>query len=333
LVAQLIALVSDHHVADARLADARVAEEDARANLAAATDALRAAVTRLLLSDQDLAALVAVRGTVKPAEAERRIGASALLAALPAELRVQSIGHAVSQLTVIRKQAAHALISIVPVAERPESWERFKWAHFRIPATEDALWKALYHIVAAQRQADAAELAGRTPPCPAKSALPGGTFEDSAAGSPLATAAEAVAGEAFAAWRQAVHAADQSSAVATLALQRRQELIPLTEFKYGVGVLAYLAAAVVFPLAVLASGPPALSVLSRIVVPASLALGVVFLIIFFISLYGRTSSPVVSLLSSKHVALPELAPPTAQVGGVAASPSALALQSSIMRPV
>jgi len=328
LVAQLIALVSDQHVADARLADARAAEEEAQATLAAATDALRAAVTRLLLSDQHLVALVAVRGTVEPAEAERSTDGSALLAALPAELRAQSIGRAVSQLTEIRKRAAHALISIVPVAECPESWERFKWAHFRIQATEDALWRALYQIVAAQRQTDAAELAGRTPPRSVGSAFTDGTFQDSAARSSLAaTEAEADAGEALAAWRQAVHAADQTSAVAKLALQRRKELIPLTAFKYGVGVLAYLAAAVVFPLGVLASGPRTLSVLSRIVVPASLALGVAFLIAFFISLSRRTISPTVSLLSSRQTASPQLAVPPTKTGDAAASPSALALQS------
>jgi len=115
--------------------------------------------------------------------------------------------------------------------------------------------------------------------------------------------------------------------VAKLALQRRKELIPLTEFKYGVGVLAYLAAAVVFPLSVLASGPRTLSVLSRIVVPASLALGVVFLIAFFISLSRTTSRPTVSLLSSKQVALPELAAPPTSAGAAARSSPALPLQS------
>jgi hypothetical protein len=115
--------------------------------------------------------------------------------------------------------------------------------------------------------------------------------------------------------------------VAKLALQRRKELIPLTEFKYGVGVLAYLAAAVVFPLSVLASGPSTLSVLSRIVAPASLALGVVLLIAFFISLSRTTSRPTVSLLSSKQAALPELAALPARTGASAASSPALPLQS------
>lgn len=329
VVAQLIALVSDQHVADARLADARTAEEEAEATLTAATDALGAAVTQLLLSDQDLAALVAVRGTVEPVEAERSTGGSALLPELPPKLRTQSIGRAVSQLTEIRKRAAHALISIVPVAERQESWERFKWAHFRIQATEDALWRALYQIVAAQRQTEAAERARRQPPRPAGSPLIDVTFGDSAArsSSPVAAKASADAREALAAWRRAVHAADQTSAVAKLALQRRKELIPLTEFRYGVGVLAYLAAAVVFALGVLASGPRTLSVLSRIVVPASLALGVAFLIAFFISLSRRTSRPTVSLLSSKQSALPELAAPRAYTGDTAASSPALDLQS------
>lgn len=329
VVAQLIALVSDQHVADARLADARTAEEEAQATLAAATDALGAAVTQLLLSDQDLAALVAVRGTVEPAEAERSTDGSALLAELPPKLRAQSIGRAVSQLTEIRERAAHALISIVPVDERQEGWERFKWAHFRIRATEDALWRALYQIVAAQRQTEAAEGAGRQPPRPAGSPLIGVTFGDSAARSPspAAVKASADAREALAAWRQAVHAADQTSAVAKLALQRRKELIPLTAFKYGVGVLAYLAAAVVFPLGVLASGPRTLSVLSRIVVPAALALGVAFLIAFFISLSRRTSRPAVSLLSSTQAALPGLAALPASTGAAAPSPPVLALQS------
>ncbi len=329
VVAQLIALVSDQHVADARLTDARTTEAEAQATLAAATNALLAAVTQLLLSNQDLAALVAVRGTVEPAEAERNTESSALLSELPPKLRAQSIGRAVSQLTEIRKRATHALISIVPVAERQESWERFKWAHFRIQATEDALWRALYQIVAAQRQTEAAEQAGRQPPHSAGSPLIDVTFGDAApaSSSPAAAKASADACEALAAWRQAVHAADQTSAVAKLALQRRKELIPLTEFKYGVGVLAYLAAAVVFPLSVLASGPRTLSVLSRIVVPASLALGVVFLIAFFISLSRTTSRPTVSLRSSKQVALPELAAPPTSAGAAARSSPALPLQS------
>ena len=322
LVAQLIALVSDQHVADARLADARAAEDEAQVTLAAATDALGAAVTQLLLSNQDLAALVAVRGTVEPAEAERSTDGAALLAELPAELRAQSMGRAVSQLTEIRKRAAHALISIVPATERQESWERFKWAHFRIHATEDALWRALYQIVAAQRQTDAAELAGRTPPRPVAYTFTDGTSGDSSAGSSpatatataTATAAAADAREALGAWRQASHAADQTSAMAKLALQRRKELIPVTEFRNGVGVLAYLAAAVVFPLVVLATGPSTLSVLSGIVVPVSLALGVALLIAFFISLSHKTSSPTVSLLSSKQAALPELAALPARTG-------------------
>jgi hypothetical protein len=84
---------------------------------------------------------------------------------------------------------------------------------------------------------------------------------------------------------------------------------------------------VVFPLSVLASGPRTLSVLSRIVVPASLALGVVFLIAFFISLSRTTSRPTVSLLSSKQAALPELAAPPASTGAAAGSSPALPLQS------
>ena len=88
-----------------------------------------------------------------------------------------------------------------------------------------------------------------------------------------------------------------------------------------------VAAAVVFPLSVLASGPRTLSVLSRIVVPASLALGVVFLIAFFISLSRTTSRPTVSLLSSKQVALPELAAPPTSAGAAARSSPALPLQS------
>ena len=196
----------------------------------------------------------------------------------------------------------HALIPIVPVAERQESWERFKWAHFRIQATEDALWRARYQIVAAQRQTEAAEQAGRRPPHPTGSPLIDVTFGDAApASSPVAAKASADAHETLAAWRQAVHAADQTSALARLELQRRNELIPLTEFKYGVGVLAYLAAAVVFPLCVLTSGPRTLSVLSTIVVPASLALGVVLLIAFFISLSRTTSRPSVSLVSPKQM--------------------------------
>ena len=289
LVAQLIALVSDQHVADARLADARAAKEEAQATLAAATDALRTAVTQLLLSHQDLVALVAVRGTVEPAEAERSTDRSALLAALPAGA-TRAVHRTRSQPAHrnTRKRAAPALISIVPVAECPESWERFKWAHFRIQATEDALWRALYQIVVAQRQTEAAELAGRTPARPVRSVLTDGTFEDSAAVSaPAAAEAEADAREALAAWRQAVHAADQTSAGVKLALQRREELIPLTEFKYGIGVLAYLAAAVVFPLSALATGPRTLDVLSRILVPASLALGVAFLIVFFYLLVAQ----------------------------------------------
>lgn len=312
LVAQLIALVSDQHVADARLADARTAEAEARAALSAATGALRAAVTRVLLSDRDLAALVAVRGTVEPAEAERSTDGSALLAALPAGLRAQSVGCAVSQLIKIRERAAPALISIVPVASQPASWERFKWAHFRIQATEDALWRALYQIVAAQRQAEAAELGTRTSPPPVRSALADVTFGGSASAPATAQPdadADADARAALAAWRQALRAADQTSAVARLALQRRKELIPLTEFKYGIGVLAYLAAEVLFPLGVLASGPGTLSFLSQIVVPASFALGVVLLIIFFGFLSRKTSSPAVSLLSPRQAALPELAAP------------------------
>ncbi len=123
------------------------------------------------------------------------------------------IGRAVSQLTEIRKRATHALISIVPVAERQESWERFKWAHFRIQATEDALWRALYQIVAAQRQTEAAEQAGRQPPHSARSPLIDVTFGDAApaSSSPAAAKASADACEALAAWRQAVHAADQTS--------------------------------------------------------------------------------------------------------------------------
>jgi hypothetical protein len=301
LVAQLIALVSDQHVADARLTDARGAQEQAQATLAAATAALRAAVTPLLLSDQALAALVAVRGTVGPAEAERTTDGSALLDALPADLRAQSIGCAVSQLTELRDRAAHALILIVPVAEHPDSWERFKWAHFRIKPAEDALWRAMYQIIAGQREIEAAELNGHPRPRPAGSALIDVTSGASAAAhsAPAAAAAaqaEEEAREALAAWRQAVQAADQTSAVAAQALQRRRELIPLTQFKYGVGVLAYLAAAVVFPLAVLASGPGALSVLSRVLVPSSLALGVAFLIAFFVYLSRRTRQPAVSLL-------------------------------------
>jgi hypothetical protein len=83
VVAQLIALVSDQHVADARLTDARTAKAEAQATLTAATSALLAAVTQLLLSNQDLAALVAVRGAVEPAEAERITESSALLSELP----------------------------------------------------------------------------------------------------------------------------------------------------------------------------------------------------------------------------------------------------------
>jgi hypothetical protein len=298
LVAQLIALVSDQHVADSRLTDARAAQEQAQAALAAATDALRSAVTPLLLADQALAALVAVRGTVDLAEAERTTDGSALLDALPADLRAQSIGCAVSQLTALRDRAAHALISIVPVAEHPDSWEQFKWAHFRIKPAEDALWRAMYQIVAAQREIEAAELIGGALPRPAASAFIDVTSAVTAAAnpSPAAAAAEAEVHEALAAWRQAVHAAEQTSAAAAQALQRRRELIPLTQFKYGVGVLAYLAAAVVFPLTVLASGPYALSVLSRVFVPASLALGVAFLIAFFVYLSRRTRQPAVSLL-------------------------------------
>jgi hypothetical protein len=307
VVAQLIALVTDQHVADARLNDAGEAETEAQGTLAAATDTLLAAVTKLLLSNQDLAALVAVRGTVEPAEAERTTESSALLSELPPELRAQSIGRAVSQLTEIRKRATHALIPIVPVAERQESWERFKWAHFRIQATEDALWRAVYQIVAAQRQTEAAEQAGRHPPHPAGSPLIDVKFGDAtpASASPAAAKASADAYEALAAWRQADHAAEQTSAAAKLAQQRRDELIPVTEFKYGVGVLAYLAAAVVFPLCVLATGPRTLTVLSAIVVPASLAVGVLLLIAFFISLSRTTSRPAsrprVSLVSPKQM--------------------------------
>ena len=301
LVAQLIALVSDQHVADARLTDARTAEAEARAALATATEALRTAVTQLLLSDRSLAALVAVRGTVEPTEAERSTDGSVLLAALPAELRAQSIGHAVSQLTDIRKRAAHALISSVPVAERPDSWELFKWAHLRIQSTEDALWRAMYQVVAVQRGIEAAELAGRPRPRPASSAFVDVAFEDPVAVSSSAAAeTSAAAREALTAWRQAVHSSEQTAAAAKLALERRKELIPLTEFTYGVGMLAYLAAAVVFPLGVLASGPRTLSVLSRVLVPASLALGVAFLIAFFVYLSRRTRRPAVSLLSSKR---------------------------------
>jgi len=304
LVAQLIALVSDQHVADARLTDARSAQEQAQATLAASTGALRAAVTPLLLSDQALAALVAVRGTVGPAEAERTTDGSALLDALPADLRAQSIGCAVSQLTELRDRAARALISIVPVAEHPDSWEQFKWAHFRIKPAEDALWRAMYQIIAGQREIEAAELNGHPRPRPAGSALIDVTSgawaaahsAPAAAAAAAAAQAEEEAREALAAWRQAMQAADQTSAVAAQALQRRRELIPLTQFKYGVGVLAYLAAAVVFPLAVLASGPGALSVLSRVLVPCSLALGVAFLIAFFVYLSRRTRQPAVSLL-------------------------------------
>jgi hypothetical protein len=303
VVAQLIALVSDQHVAVARLTDARTAETEAQKTLTAATNALLAAVTQLLLSNQDLAALVAVRGTVEPADAERNTESSELLLELPPELRAQSIGRAVSQLTEIRQRATHALIPIVPVAERQETWERFKWAHFRLQATEDALWRAVYQIVAAQRQTEAAEQAGRQPPHPAGSPLIDVTFGDAApaSSSPAAAKASADVRDALAAWRQAVHAAEQTSAVAKLAMQRRNELIPLTEFKYGVGVLAYLAVAVVFPLCVLASGPSTLSVLSSIVVPVSLALGVVLLIAFFISLSRTTSRPGVSLVSPKQI--------------------------------
>jgi len=143
---------------------------------------------------------------------------------------------------------------------------------------------------------------------------------------PAAAEAEADAREALAAWRQAVHAADQTSAGAKLARQRREELIPLTEFNYGVGVLAYLAAAVVFPLGALATGPRTLNVLSRVLVPASLALGVAFLIVFFYSLSRRTSSRSVSLLSSRHTALPQLEAPPTKIGDAAVSRSALALQ-------
>lgn len=308
LVAQLIALVSDQHVADARLTDARTAEAEARAALATATEALRTAVTQLLLSDRSLAALVAVRGTVEPTEAERSTDGSVLLAALPAELRAQSIGHAVSQLTDIRKRAAHALISSVPVAERPDSWELFKWAHLRIQSTEDALWRAMYQVVAVQRGIEAAELAGRPRPRPASSAFIDVAFEDpvavsssvAAVSSSAAAETSAAAREALTAWRQAVHSSEQTAAAAKLALERRKELIPLTEFTYGVGMLAYLAAAVVFPLGVLASGPRTLSVLSRVLVPASLALGVAFLIAFFVYLSRRTRRPAVSLLSSKR---------------------------------
>lgn len=301
LVAQLIALVSDQHVADARLTDARTAEAEAQAALVTATEALRTAVTQLLLSDRNLAALVAVRGTVEPAEAERSTDGFALLAALPAELRAQSIGHAVSQLTDIRKRAAHALISSVPVAERPDSWERFKWAHLRIQSTEDALWRAMYQVVAVQRGIEAAELTGRPRPRPAGSAFIDVTFEDPAAVSSSAAAeASTAAREALTAWRQAVHGSEQTAAGAKLALERRKELIPLTEFTYGVGMLAYLAAAVVFPLGVLASGPRTLSLLSRVLVPASLALGVAFLIAFFVYLSRRTRRPAVSLLSFKR---------------------------------
>jgi hypothetical protein len=301
LVAQLIALVSDQHVADARLADARTADEEAHAARAAAADALREAVTRLLLSDRHLTALVAVRGTVDPAEAEPSAGGSALLTALPAGLRKQSIQRAVTELTESRERAVRALTSIVPVAEHPESWERFRWAHFRIKASEDALWRAVYQVVAAQRAAEAAELAGNPPAAGGLALID--VVSDGAAGhsSPAAAEANADARDALAAWRQAVRTAEQTSALAKLALQRRRELIPLTQFRYGVGVLAYLAAAVVFPLAVLATGPGSLSVVSRVVVPATLALGLAFLIAFFVSLSRRTRQPAVSLLTSGRV--------------------------------
>lgn len=304
VVAQLIALVSDQHAADARLTDARAARDDAQADLARATDALRAAATRALLSDRVLAGLVAVRGAVLADEAERYATPTALLAALPAVDREQSIARAVQIMADQRKRAIDALICLVPVSENPESWDEFKLQHFLISADDEAQWHAVYNLIAAQRAIEAAEQ--MRPAGAARSVA--GEIEyhlkdtaDAPFGSPVNGSRETEdVREVLTAWRQAVRDSRTTAAAADAALLRRKELIPLNEFGFGVGVLAYLAAAVMLPLIVLATGPRSFSVFSRYLVPSVLGIGVILLILFFTYLSGRARRPAISLPSRSH---------------------------------
>ncbi len=304
LVAQLIALASEQHAADTRLTDARDAWDVAQDNLATAAEALRAAATQALLSDRELAMLLAVRGTAAPSEVDRCAAATPLLAELPAGDREHSISQAVSISADIRKRAINALISIVPVAESPDSWEKFKWEHFRLPVNEEAQWRAVYSLIAAQRAIEAAEANRSAGKRRSVSGEIEYRFQDPSA-DPVSgsvngfrEAHEQGTREVLAVWRQAVKDAQVTSAAANAAVLRRKELIPLVEFGFGVGVLAYLAFAVLLPLIVLATGPRSFSFVSRYIVPASLGVGVSLLIAFFAYLSGKTRQQAVSLHST-----------------------------------
>ncbi len=303
LVAQLIALVSDQHAADARLRDARQTRNTAAERLASLTEELRRAASQALLSDPQLATLVAVRGSVPAREGERCAAATALLAELPAADRQQSISAAVGMLAKIRMRAISALISIVPITAKPDSWEKFNWEHFRLPADEEAQWRAVYNIIAAQRAIEAAELSQPGGPPRSVSGEIEYRFFGSSADPKIGAlngAAEIPdsARETLSSWRQAAIDAQAAAAAEEVALLRRKELIPPREFAFGVWVLGYLAIAVLLPLIVLATGPQSFNFISRYVVPASLAAGVGLLIAFFVHLSAKTRQQAESLLST-----------------------------------
>ena len=304
-VAQLIALVSEQHAADARLMDARDAYNEAQRNLSEATATLRTMATRSLLRDQQLTRLVAVRGMVSTEDAERCVGANDLLTQLSANDRRESIRGAVEMLAEMRERALNALICFIPVTDAPEPWERVKWKHFDMPLEDEPGWRAVYNVIAAQRAIEAAELKRLSNvSCTVAEAMQshfhGGARSRMADMSQprfsFETAREtADALEALTAQVQATKKAAATRDAVEAAKHRRRELIPPAEFRGGVWLLIYLTIAVIFPLAILASGPSNFSFTIRYLVPAVLGFGVIVLLRFFWRLFNMARRPAIPL--------------------------------------
>lgn len=300
-VAQLISLVSEQHAADARLIDAREARKEAQRNLSRVTDALRAAATRLLLHDRQLASFLAVRGAVPAQEAEQHADAADVLAHLSGEDRRESMHKAVSMLAEMRKRALEVLVCFVPVTDAPEPWERIRWEHFGVLAEEETQWRAVYNLIAAQRAIEATELKGRSGAVrgiaeAVQNWFPDGArFRAAGTSGPESFPERADALEALTAQARAAKDADAASTAVAAAEQHRSGLIPPSEFRSGVWVLMYLAIAVILPLTILASGPRHFSFTITYVVPGSLGLGVVVLVLFFWRLSRTAHRPAIPL--------------------------------------
>jgi len=285
-VAQLISLVSEQHAADARLTDAREALKEARRNLSRATDTLRAAATRLLLHDRQLASFVAVRGAIPAEEAEQYTDTADILAQLLGDDRRECVLKAVEMLAEMRVSALDALICFVPVTDLPEPWERIGGRHFGVFAEAETQWRAVYNLIAAHRAIEATEMRGHSSADSSVAEVLQNRFPDDVRSRDAASGPESFLGgadtlEALSEQARAVENANTALAVVAAAKQHRNGLIPPAEFRSGVWVLMYLAIAVILPLAILASGPRYFSFTITYLVPGSLGIGVIVLVIFF----------------------------------------------------